>query len=255
MIDVGKNDSMDDAIVRTSGLMYDPALDEYVPEIRKLNELAGPMLADALAILDPVKLAAARKRSADQDALVRRDDFEDRFIDGPAGPLRVRVKSPTSPSAVLIDIHGGAFSMGSPDGGDPLNNAYVGRANVAVVSVDYRLAPEHPYPAGADDCEAAALWVMQRAKAEWGTDRVMITGTSAGGNLAAVTLLRLRDRHDALANVIGANLVHDDALEGGRKRRRTRDLPGMLARLHRVPVCDGERSQPTNDLVDAGAGG
>jgi acetyl esterase len=198
----------DDTLLRSSGSMYDAALEQYVPEIRKINELAGPMLADALAILDPVKLAAARKRSNDQDALVRRDDFEDRLIDGPAGPLRVRVKSPTSPSAVLIDIHGGAFSMGSPDGGDPLNNAYVEHANVAVVSVDYRLAPEHPYPAGPDDCEAAALWVLQHAKAEWGTDRVMITGTSAGGNLAAVTLLRLRNKHDALANVIGANLVY-----------------------------------------------
>jgi acetyl esterase len=198
----------DDTLLRSSGSMYDAALEQYVPEIRKINEVAGPMMNDALAILDPVKLAAARKRSNDQDALVRRDDFEDRLIDGPAGPLRVRVKSPTSPSAVLIDIHGGAFSMGSPDGGDPLNNAYVEHANVAVVSVDYRLAPEHPYPAGPNDCEAAALWVLQHAKAEWGTDRVMITGTSAGGNLAAVTLLRLRNKHDALANVIGANLVY-----------------------------------------------
>jgi acetyl esterase len=99
-----------------------------------------------------------------------------------------------------MDIHGGAFTMGSPESGDQLNARYVERANVAVISVDYRLAPEHPYPAGPDDCEAAAMWVVNNAQAEWGTDRVMITGTSAGGNLAAVTLLRLRDKHDALAN-------------------------------------------------------
>jgi acetyl esterase/lipase len=108
---------------------------------------------------------------------------------------------------VLLDIHGGAFAMGSPEGGDAFNALYVERADVAVVSVDYRLAPEHPYPAGPDDCEAAAVWLIQHAKAEFGTDRVMITGTSAGGNLAAVTLLRLRDRHDALGAVVGANLV------------------------------------------------
>jgi acetyl esterase len=198
----------DHALLRSTGPIYDPALDEHVPEIRKINEVAGPMMNDALAILDPVKLAAARERSNAQDALVRRDDFEDRLIDGPAGRIRLRTRSSMAPSAVLIDIHGGAFSMGSPDGGDALNARYVERANVAVVSVDYRLAPEHPYPAGPDDCETAALWVLQNAKAEWGTDRVLITGTSAGGNLAAVTLLRLRDKHDALANVLGANLVY-----------------------------------------------
>jgi acetyl esterase len=199
---------MNEVILRKSGPLHDAALEQYVAEIRQINTVAGPMMNNALAILDPVNLAAARKRSNDGDALVRRDDFEDRFIDGPAGKLRLRIKSPMAPAAVLIDIHGGAFAMGSPEGSDQLNARYVERANVAVVSVDYRLAPEHPYPAGPDDCEAAAMWVMNNGKAEWGTDRVMITGASAGGNLAAVTLLRLRDNHDALANVVGANLVY-----------------------------------------------
>jgi acetyl esterase len=199
---------MNDAILRTSGPLYDTALEEFVPEIREINKVAGPLMDDALAILDPVKREAARKRSNAGDALTRRDDFEDRFIDGPGGKLRLRIKSPMAPAAVLMDIHGGAFTMGSPESGDQLNARYVERANVAVISVDYRLAPEHPYPAGPDDCEAAAMWVVNNAQAEWGTDRVMITGTSAGGNLAAVTLLRLRDKHDALAKIVGANLVY-----------------------------------------------
>jgi acetyl esterase len=226
-------------LLRSTGPMYDPALDEHVPEIRRLNEVAGPMMDDALAILDPVKLEAARARSSAGDALVRRDDFEDRFIDGPAGPIRLRTSSPMAPSAVLIDIHGGAFAMGSPEGGDSLNTRYVERANVAVVSIDYRLAPEHPYPAGPDDCEAAAVWVLANAKAEWGTDRVLITGTSAGGNLAAVTLLRLRDRHDALANVVGANLVYG-----------AYDLSGTPSQINNAKVAFRAVYLPTTPIAE-----
>ncbi len=67
-------------------------------------------------------------------------------------------------------------------------------ANAAVISVDYRLAPEHPFPAGPDDCEAAALWLRNHAAEEFGAERLTIGGGSAGGHLAAATLLRLRDR-------------------------------------------------------------
>jgi acetyl esterase len=187
---------------------YDPTLDVHVPELLTINDQVRAYLNDALSVTDPVKLAAARKGVAAGEATMRRADFNDRFIDGPGGPLRLRYKSPQSPSAVLLDMHGGAFCMGSPDQHDPLNERYVTEANMAVVSVDYRLAPEDPYPAAPDDCEAAAVWLVENAKREFGTDRIVVTGTSAGGNLAAVTLLRLRDRHDALGQVIGANLVY-----------------------------------------------
>ena len=90
---------------------------------------------------------------------------------------------------------------------DQLHEMLVDRCNVTVVSVDYRLAPEHPYPAGPDDCEAAACWLLEHAADEFGSDRLLIAGESAGAHLAAVTLLRMRDKHDAAGRFLGANLV------------------------------------------------
>jgi acetyl esterase/lipase len=76
-----------------------------------------------------------------------------------------------------------------------------------VVAVEYRLAPEHPYPAGPDDCEAAAAWLVQNGKKEFGTGVLTIGGESAGGHLTAVTILRMRDRHGYIG-FRGANIVY-----------------------------------------------
>jgi acetyl esterase/lipase len=90
---------------------------------------------------------------------------------------------------------------------DQLHEIIVDTCNVAVVSVDYRLAPEHPYPAGPDDCEAAACWLVDHAADELGSERLLIGGESAGAHLAAVTLLRMRDKQSAVDRFLGANLV------------------------------------------------
>ena len=131
----------------------------------------------------------------------------DRTIDGPAGPIRLRTLAPEAPDGVLFHIHGGAWLAGAPEMMDPLHEIIADRVNVACVSVDYRLAPDHPYPAGPDDCEVAACWVLEHAREEYGTDRLLIGGESAGAHLAAVTLLRMRDKHDAVDRFLGANLV------------------------------------------------
>jgi len=131
----------------------------------------------------------------------------DRTIPGPGGPLRLRTFTAERPLGVVLHIHGGAWMAGSPEAMDQLYEIVVDRCDVAVVSVDYRLAPEHPYPAGPDDCEAAACWLLEHAGEEFGSDRLLISGESAGAHLAAVTLLRMRDRHPALGRFLGANLV------------------------------------------------
>lgn len=127
-------------------------------------------------------------------------------IAGPAGKLGLRVIAPASPTGVYLHLHGGGWTFGAADQQDLLLEWVADKCGLAVVSVEYRLAPEHPYPAAPDDCEAAALWLTQNARAEFGTDLLTIGGESAGAHLAAVTLLRMRDRHGH-TGFAGANLV------------------------------------------------
>ena len=123
---------------------------------------------------------------------------EDGTIDGPAGPIPIRVYRPPTDSEatlpVVVFLHGGGWSVGDLDtyDGDARNHA-VG-AGAVVVSVDYRLAPEHPYPAAVEDAWAATQWVATHA-GELGADpdRLALAGDSAGGNLAAVVAQLARD--------------------------------------------------------------
>ena len=111
----------------------------------------------------------------------------------PAG--RVRVSLPDGPPrGVYLHVHGGGWTFGEPEQYDLWNGRLAQAAQVAVVSVPYRLAPEHVWPACADDAEAAALWLADAAQALFGVQGLAIGGESAGAHLAAVTLLRLRAR-------------------------------------------------------------
>ncbi len=119
-------------------------------------------------------------------------------IDGPGGPLALRIIPPDGePRGTFLHIHGGGWTLGEGDGQDPRLQRLARDTGLTVVSVNYRLAPENPYPAAPDDCEAAALWLLgDEARATVGAEGPRaIGGDSAGGHLAACTLLRLRDRH------------------------------------------------------------
>ncbi len=127
-------------------------------------------------------------------------------IKGGAGKINIRIISPENPTGIYLHIHGGGWVLGAADQHDARMEQLVAHSGVATVSVDYRLAPEHPHPAGPDDCEAAALWLIENAGKRFGTERLLIGGESAGAHLAVVTLLRLRDRH-SISPFCGANLV------------------------------------------------
>lgn len=123
-------------------------------------------------------------------------DVCERTIDGPGGPLRLRIYTPLGTGAfpLLVFFHGSGFVLCSLDTHDGMCRNLCAGAACVVVSVDYRLAPEHKFPAGIEDCLYAVRWAAAHAS-ELGTDptRIAVAGDSAGGNMAAVAALRLRD--------------------------------------------------------------
>jgi acetyl esterase/lipase len=115
-------------------------------------------------------------------------------IDGPTGKVKLRVIAPDKSRGVYLHIHGGGHVLGAADQQDRLLERIADGAQLTAISVEYRLAPENPYPAGPDDCEAAALWVSDNLR-DFGGDKLAIGGESAGAHLSALTILRLRDKH------------------------------------------------------------
>jgi acetyl esterase/lipase len=165
-------------------------------ETRAFNQRLAELSAAAPSMteLPPEETRAARAQGGMFGEIVKLDHAQERTIPGPGGDIPLRVFTPDRVDGVHLYIHGGGWVLGTADAQDERLWELATEANVAVVSVEYRLAPEHPYPAGPDDCEAAAIWLRDNAQAEFGSDRLTIGGGSAGGHLAAVTLLRLRDR-------------------------------------------------------------
>jgi acetyl esterase/lipase len=168
-----------------------------------LDQLAanpGPQLHElpveqARAFFDAMQLPSPEVKIA---------SVEDRRIPGPAGDIPVRIYRPEGqgPLPALVYFHGGGWVIGSIETHDASCRDLANRVGCVVVSVDYRLAPEHRYPAAAEDCYAATRWVAENA-ASLGIDagRIAIGGDSAGGNLTAVVALMARDRR-------GPALVH-----------------------------------------------
>lgn len=118
-------------------------------------------------------------------------------IEGPAGAIPVRAYIPdgSDPFPVLVYFHGGGWTIGNLDTHENVCAAFCSRANAVVVSVDYRLAPEHPFPAQLEDAYAAAEWASEFAEDISGDpNRIAVAGDSAGGNLAAAVSLMARDK-------------------------------------------------------------
>jgi acetyl esterase/lipase len=145
-------------------------------------------------------IAEARRRWRDVPRIDIHPEVlsEDHTVEGPAGPIPIRVyRSPSetsSPPPVVVFIHGGGWSVGDLDTYDGIARRHAVGADAIVVSMEYRLAPEHPYPAAVDDVWATTQWVAAHAGALSGDpSRLAVAGDSAGGNLAAVVAQLARD--------------------------------------------------------------
>jgi acetyl esterase len=144
------------------------------------------------------------------------DEVVDLLIPGPAGTLRVRVYRPLSTELlpVVIWFHGGGWVVGTLDSHDPVCRALANRTPCVVVAVDYRLAPEAPFPAAVEDSWAATQWVEREAlKLGGDASRLVVAGDSAGGNLAAALALRARDSGLDLALQVLVYPVTDSDLD------------------------------------------
>jgi acetyl esterase len=127
---------------------------------------------------------------------------EDRTVPGPGGDIPIRIYRPEANGAVptVVFFHGGGFVIGSIETHDDHTRLICRDVEAVVVSVDYRLAPENPFPAGLDDCIAATRWVAEHIDELGGdADRIAVAGDSAGGNLAAAVALATKDGSPKLA--------------------------------------------------------
>lgn len=189
--------------------LFDPA--SILPETKALNEA---IRADQASQPDPWSMPIAEARALRASgttafpASPRSARAENLQIEGPAGPLTLRVIRPQArkPRGAYLHIHGGGWVFGSADEQDDRLERIADQCGFICLSVGYRLAPEHPYPAALQDCEAAALWLAGPGKAELGIAALTIGGESAGAHLAVETLLRLRDHHGLGRAFRGANL-------------------------------------------------
>jgi acetyl esterase len=159
--------------------------------LRQFSEMGFPGFA-ALGVEQARALFGAMERPPGEPVAV----VEDRAVPGPGGDIPVRLYRPdvSPPPPLVVYFHGGGWTIGSIEGHDPVCRALANRAGCAVLSVEYRLGPEHRFPAAVEDAWAATAWAASHA-AELGADpeRLAVAGDSAGGNLAAVVALQARD--------------------------------------------------------------
>ncbi len=188
-------------------------LSSVTPEQARLG-----MRAMTVDVRDPATLAPVR-------------EAVDLVVPGPAGDLPARLYRPEVDGDVptVVFLHGGGFVMGDLETHDDQTRLLCSQAGVAVLSINYRLAPENPFPAAYDDCLAATIWAVEQV-GQFGRDpsRVAVAGDSAGGNLAAAVALGARDAGVALKGQLLIYPGTDFREDGGDHPSRLENAEGLF---------------------------
>ena len=171
------------------------------PQVQLVVDLAAQQSTTPIEQLSPIEARESYRVFAGLgDVSTDVAEISNRSIPGPAGDIRVRIYVPHGAPAqgrpALVWLHGGGWVIGDLDTADGAASALAAASSAVVISVDYRRAPEHRFPAAAEDCYAALVWATSSGSSELGVDpgRVAVGGDSAGGNLAAAVSLMARDR-------------------------------------------------------------
>jgi acetyl esterase len=172
----------------------DPQLKAYADQLAALGTPPRHTLTP-----ETVRMAMAAELAMQADKTTPKPvaNVESRTIPGPAGEIPIRIYTPQGdgPFPVVVYFHGGGWVLGNLETNDGICRAVANGAACVVVAVDYRLAPEHKFPAAPEDCYAATLWAARHIEEINGDRaRLAVAGDSAGGNLAAVVALMARDR-------------------------------------------------------------
>lgn len=193
--------------------------DEPHPQARALlDQLDAQNAPPTYGVTPEVAREQFRRLTAEMEP-TEVGDIADFAIEGPAGaiPIRAYVPDGEGPFPVLVYYHGGGWVIGGLDEYENVTSAICDRAEAVVLSVDYRLAPEHQFPAQLEDAYAALEWAAEFAGDVSGdSDRIAVGGDSAGGNLAAAASLLARDRdgpdiaHQSLIYpAVASPVIHD----------------------------------------------
>jgi acetyl esterase/lipase len=178
---------------------------EETAEIRGFNTAMLEGMAGVGWAFPPASVDALRGLAGANP--YRSDRARTLTVPSPEGGIPIRVIDAERPRGIYLHCHPGGWTIGSSEVQDAALEAIVAATGLTAVSIEYRLAPEHPYPAGLDDCERVARWVAEQGGEELGADLIVLAGESAGANLALCTMLRLKD-DPAGAHVRGGVLLY-----------------------------------------------
>ena len=200
---------MSATVLATAGGIDQKDLDEA----RAFNAQLEALIATVPTIMEIGAPEARRLRREGKGifpAPVFLEEARDIEVQGRGGPIPIRLMRPAGKAAgIYFHIHGGGWALGAHDMQDVAIKSLADATGLVVASIGYRLAPEHPYPAGQDDCEDAVAYLMTHGEELLDAPpKFAIGGESAGAHLSVTTLLRLRDKHGIRGKFAAANLVY-----------------------------------------------